>query len=83
MAPPSRLTRVEWDAAVGYPEPERRQRTARNYTTRENAGRQVSIIEAMPSHLSLVAVYETVCVWEPVDPADLPRPEPTETEPDE
>lgn len=76
---PKRLYRVTWDAAVGWPHPERRQTTARNYATAENAGRQIASIRNLPSHLKLVSVCVTDCEWTEIDPDTLPIPD-VETE---
>lgn len=76
---PTRLWRVTWDAAVGWPFPERRQETARNYTSAANAGRQVASIRALPSHLTLKSVHVSNDIeWEAVDADTLPVPEPVE-----
>ena len=69
---PKRLWRVEWRAALGWPEPERRHDTARNYTTPLAAARQVQVIEALPSHLELTGVHVTDCAWVEIDPSTLP-----------
>lgn len=75
MSLPSKLIRVEWSAAVGFPFPDKRHITARNFASEKNAGRQLAIIEALPSHLTLLSVHETHCEWQPVDPDTLPRPD--------
>lgn len=73
--PPAEFWRVEWEAAVGWPTPDVRRNTARNFTSATAAGRQVAIIQAMPSHLKLHRVlHGTVGEWEPVDIAELPVP---------
>lgn len=73
---PKRLWRVTWMAAVGWPEPERRQETARNFKTPEAAGRQVATIRSMPSHLELKSVHVSDdIVWHDVDADALPVPE--------
>jgi hypothetical protein len=77
---PKRLYRVEWRAALGWPEPERRHDTARNYTSAENAARQVQIIEALPSHLELTGVAVADCEWVEIDPTTLPEPKETDDE---
>lgn len=72
---PTRLYRVSWQAAVGWPHPEQRQDTARNYTTPESAARQVASIRAMPSHLKLQGVHVSDEIeWSEFDPDDLPQP---------
>ena len=73
---PKRLYRVTWMAAVGWPEPERRQETARNYTTAETAGKQIAVIRAMPSHLELKSVHVSNDIeWALIEPDTLPVPE--------
>jgi hypothetical protein len=76
---PRHLYRVVFDAAVGWPHPDHRQRKHRTFTSPEYAGRQLARIEALPSHLRLVGVYVTGPLeWTELDPADIPRPEPQE-----
>lgn len=75
MALPKRLYRVTWQAALGWPHPERRHEVARNYTTAETAGKQIATIRAMPSHLSLTSVHVTEVEWSEIDPETLPVPE--------
>jgi len=80
---PRYLYRVVFDAAVGWPHPDRRQRKQRTFTSPEYAGRQLARIEALPSHLTLVGVYVTgPCTWTEVDPAEIPRPEVEEEDAD-
>jgi hypothetical protein len=74
---PTRIWRIEYEAALGWPEPEHRRKTYRHCFTAEAAGRQIATIRAMPSHLALdeVLVTSALIEWEPVDPATLPIPE--------
>lgn len=73
---PVRFVRVTWDWARGWPHPTRWERTARNFTSPETAGRQLSIIEGLPSHCRLISVaVSTDVTWREIDPAILPRPE--------
>lgn len=74
---PTRIWRIEYDAALGYPEPDVRRPTYRHCFSAEAAGRQLANIAAMPTHLKLneVLVTSTPIEWEPVDPATLPVPQ--------
>lgn len=70
---PNRLIRVEWQAAYGWPEPERRYTTARNFASVTAAGRQLAAIERLPSHCRLLGVWETACDWHVMDDALIER----------
>lgn len=74
---PTRIWRVEYEAALGFPEPEVRRKTYRHCFSAEAAGRQIANIRAMPTHLALdgVVVTSAPIEWEPVDPETLPIPD--------
>lgn len=82
---PKRLIHVEWEAALGWPEPERRRRVRRNFTSASTAGEQIARIRALPSHLQLVSVHESCAIeWTPIENVDtLPIPETPRTEGDD
>lgn len=73
---PTRLWHLTYDAAVGFPEPTRRERKHRNYSDEAALGRQLATIERMPTHLKLISIAVTSepIHWAPVDPATVPRP---------
>jgi len=72
---PTRFWRVTWDAALGWPYPERRREVVRNFTDAKTAGAQVARIRAMPSHLKLKSVEVSNEVeWAPFDADELPVP---------
>lgn len=76
---PTRFWRVIYDAAVGFPEPDRRVRKTRHYTSAADAGRQVHVVRHGPlaaTHLALVSVdVSNEVEWTPVDADELPIPE--------
>jgi hypothetical protein len=78
-----RFYRVCFDAAVGWPYPERRVEQVRHYTEAETAGRQIAAIRRLPSHLKLKSVHVSNDIeWTAIDPNTLPIPSDEEQDDD-
>lgn len=70
--PPERFYRVEWLAALGWPDPMPQHPTARNFTTPEAAARQLARIKAFPDHCTFTGLWIGNATWAPLDPVLLP-----------
>lgn len=63
---PIQLVRVVADIGFGWPERTRVERKRRTFTSRADAARWIANVRALPSHHTLVAVYETDTAWQPI-----------------
>lgn len=80
---PRILYRMVYEHAVGWEHPTKRERKTRTFTAPEYVGRQLARIEALPSHLKLLGIYVSGPIeWSPVDPDEIPRPDPDEGDDD-